>query len=138
MHVAQDSSVGTRDEVAVDQEDQGDASRARTVVTSHLEFRTAPRRTFESVWSRQTVLDEGVSASPQLRKFAVHMEQSLEASSRVANSPRRKMHSLRMKRTEQVQYSGKQQRNRAQPEHAERGTESSVAKECEAVLHGRS
>ena len=30
--------------------------------------------------------------------------------------------------------SGKQQRNRAQPEHAERVTESSVAKECNAAL----
>ena len=35
----------------------------------------------------QTVVEEGVSASPQLKKFAAHVEHFLGASPRVANAP---------------------------------------------------
>ena len=42
-------------------------------------------------WAVLTVVEDGVTASPQLRKFAAHVEQSRGASPRVANSPRRKL-----------------------------------------------
>ena len=65
VQVAQHSSVGTRDATAADQEDQGDASRARAVATSHpvLNLGRHWEKNFESVWSRQTVLRVGSANS---------------------------------------------------------------------------
>ena len=57
MQGAQHSVVGTRDETAADKEDQRGTSRTRTTTTGDPELRTTPRRTYEGVRPRQTVLD---------------------------------------------------------------------------------
>ena len=44
-----------------------------------------------------TVAEEGVTASPQLKKFATHVEQSLGTSKKVTSSPRRMLHNLTTK-----------------------------------------
>ena len=44
-------------------------------------------------WAVMTNVEEGATASPQLRKFATYVEQSLGTSPRVTSSPRRKVHS---------------------------------------------
>ena len=38
-----------------------------------------------------TVVEESATASPQLKKFATHVEQSLRTSQKVTSSPRRKL-----------------------------------------------
>ena len=44
-------------------------------------------------WAVLTVVEDGATASPQLLKFPLHVEQSLGTSPRVTSSPRRKLHS---------------------------------------------
>ena len=98
----QHSVVRARDKTAADQKDQGGTGRARTTATSNPGLRTTQRKDVRmGICSRQTVLRVGsddnrrgsATASPQLRKFATHVEQSLGTSPRVTSSPRRKVHS---------------------------------------------
>ena len=42
-------------------------------------------------WAVLTVVEEGATASPQLKKFATHVEQILGTSQKATNSPRRKL-----------------------------------------------
>ena len=67
-----------------------------------LDFGRHRRKTFEWVcahgrqyckWAVLTVVEEGAVASPQLKKFATHVEQCLGTSQKVTSSPRRKMQS---------------------------------------------
>ena len=67
-----------------------------------LEFGRHRGKTYEWVrahdkqyceWAVLTVVEESATASPQLKKFASHVEQSRGAPPRVTSSPRRKLHS---------------------------------------------
>ena len=44
-------------------------------------------------WAVLTVVEDGATASPQLKKFASNVKQPLGTSPRVTSSPRRKLHS---------------------------------------------
>ena len=87
---AQHSAVGTRDGTTADREDQGSTSRARTTLRqATLHFGRHRRKTYEWVCAHDnqycesevlTVVEESATASPQLKKCATHVEQSLGAS----------------------------------------------------------
>ena len=132
VQVAQHSSTGTRDETTADKEDQ----------RGHAE-----REPLWCEWVVLTVVEDGATASPQLKKFASHVEQSRRASPRVTSSPRRTKLDPEeeladmTKRVEHlhamVRHNGRRQRNPVRPEENERAATNDAAEEWKTTLHGR-
>ena len=115
-----------------------------------LNFGRHRGRTFEWVWSRQTVLRVGSADSCGRGCFRVSITAEVcrthgavpggifESCEFTAQKDAQPSDETNGASASDGSTAEKQQRNRAQPEHAERRTDSSVAKECEATLHGRS